>query len=60
MPFQMKLFYPIVVLSVGFQYGLLFSKFSRELWQGVDTVTLAGISVMLLALTYTYFVRFRS
>lgn len=55
MPLLFKIFYPLIVLSVGFQDGLLFSKFSSGRWQGLDAVTLIALSVTLLASTCSYF-----
>ena len=42
----------VVVLCTGFQYGLLFSKFSRGIWAGTDTVILIAVSVTLVAAAY--------
>jgi hypothetical protein len=47
-----KAIFTVVVLCIGFQYGLLFSKFSRGIWAGIDTVTLIAISVTLVAAAY--------
>jgi hypothetical protein len=45
-----KILLLFAVVSVGFQYGLLFSRWSSGNWRGaVDTVTLIAISVSLVA-----------
>ena len=47
-----KAIFVVVVLCVGFQYGLLSSKFSRGNWAGSDTFTLIAASMALVAAAY--------
>jgi hypothetical protein len=49
----LKILFSFVILSIGFQFGILFSRFSSGTWRGaIDTVTLISISVMFVCFTF--------
>lgn len=46
-----KFFQLIAMLSFGFQYGILFSKFSKGAWQTSDTVLLGAVTFSAIGIT---------
>ena len=52
-----KAAFVIVILSGGFQYGLLFSKFSRAGLETTDIVILIASTVALVAAAYAILFR---